>query len=187
MAQRILLITGDAGEGFETLYAIHRFREAGYKPMVGALVKRRLNMVIHDGEPGWDTYIEKPGYCVDADIALKDVQVGRFAAVLVIGGRAPEGLRNNPLVLRLVQAFDKAGKPVMGICHGVWVLAAAGVLKGRRCTCYDQIARDIEAAGGKWMGGEAVRDGRLVTGMTWNSHPEFYPLALACLRESGCG
>lgn len=186
MSKKILLITGDGGEGFETLYAIHRFREAGYQPVVGALEKRRLNMVIHDAEPGWDTYIEKPGYCVTADIALKQVKVPAFAAVLVIGGRAPESLRNNPLVLDLVRAFDQAGKPVMGICHGVWVLAAAGVLKGRRCTSYDQIRRDIEAAGGKWMAQEAVRDGRYVTGMTWNSHPEFYPLAFACLTDAGC-
>lgn len=179
--KKILLITGDGGEGFETLYAIHRFREAGYTPVVAALSKRPLNMVIHDFAPGWDTYIEKPGYGVNADIALAKVRVKDYATVLVIGGRAPEYLRNHALVLDLVRAFDKAGKPVMAICHGVQVLAAAGLLQGRKCTSYEHIRWEVEMAGGTWIDEEAVRDGRYVTGQTWNSHPEFYPLALACL------
>ena len=58
---RILLITGDAGESYECLYARHRLLEAGLGRVVAAPSQRRLHLVIHDFEPGWDTYIERQG------------------------------------------------------------------------------------------------------------------------------
>ena len=54
MSKKILIITGDAGESYETLYALHRFQEAEYEPVLAAPSKRRLNLVMHDFEPGWD-------------------------------------------------------------------------------------------------------------------------------------
>ena len=56
--RKVLIITGDGGESYETLYAIHRIREEGYEAVVAAPAKRRLHLVMHDFEPGWDTYIE---------------------------------------------------------------------------------------------------------------------------------
>ena len=75
MARTILIITGDAGESFETLYAWQRLTEAGFTPRIAAPSKRRLNLVIHDFEPGWDTYIEKPGYAAEADLTFADVHI----------------------------------------------------------------------------------------------------------------
>ena len=60
MDNKILLITGDAGESYETLYAKHRFLEANYTPVIAAPSKRRLHLVMHEFEEGWDTYIERP-------------------------------------------------------------------------------------------------------------------------------
>ena len=65
--KKILIVTDDAGEAFEILYAQQRFREAGYQPIVVATEKKRLNAVIHDFYPGWNTYIEKPGYLIGCD------------------------------------------------------------------------------------------------------------------------
>ena len=87
--QRILIVTGDAGEAYETLYAVHRMREAGYQPVVAALAARRLHLVMHDFEPGWDTYVERPGYGIDADISFNDVNPSDYTGILLIGGRAP--------------------------------------------------------------------------------------------------
>ena len=93
--QKILIITDDAGECFEILYAQQRFREAGYQPVVAATEKKLLNAVIHDFYPGWNTYIEKPGYLIKSDITFDEVNVDEYASVLLIGGRAPEFLRHN--------------------------------------------------------------------------------------------
>ena len=171
---KVLVITGDAGESYEALYAVHRFREAGWEPAVAAPSRRRLHLVMHDFEPGWDTYIERPGYGLDADLAFDEVRVGEYEASLILGGRAPEYLRNNAQLLDIVRAFDKAGKWIFAICHGIQVLTAAGLAAGKRVTCYEHVRFEAEQAGGTYVTDQAVCDGRIVTGQTWQSHPEFY-------------
>src|SRR5687767_3162759 len=103
MPQKILIITDDAGESFEILYAQQRLREAGYDPVIAATEKKRLNAVIHDFQPGWNTYIEKPGYLIESNVAFTDVNVADYAAILLIGGRAPEFLRHNETLIKIVQ------------------------------------------------------------------------------------
>lgn len=182
VARTILIITGDAGESFETLYARQRLTEAGFTPRIAAPSKRRLNLVIHDFEPGWDTYIEKPGYAAESDLTFDDVRIEDYEAVLVLGGRAPEYLRHDPRVIGTVRGFDAAGKWVFAICHGVQILAAADLVRGKRVTAYEHCRWEIEAAGGDYSTAEqAFRDGRIVTGQTWQSHPEFYRLVFECL------
>jgi protease I len=184
MPTRILVITGDAGESYECLYARHRLLEAGLTPVIAAPSRRRLHLVIHDFEPGWDTYVERQGYGADADLAFADVRAEDYQAVLVLGGRAPEYLRHDARVLDIVRQFEQTGKWVFAICHGVQVLAAAGVVANRRVTAYEHCRWEIEAAGATYIAADqAVRDGRLVTGQTWQSHPEFYRLVFACLGE----
>ncbi len=177
----ILILTGDSGEGYECWYAIHRLREEGYEAVVAAPEKRRLHMVMHDFEPGWSTYVERPGYGVEAELAFEDVRAADYDAVLVLGGRAPEYLRNDGKVLAIVRAFSESGKWVFAICHGIQVLIAAGLVKGRRVTCYEHVKFEVTQAGGKWEHWQAVRDGRLVTAQTWESHPEFYREVMECL------
>ena len=106
MAQRILIIVGDGGEAYETWFAVHRFQEAGFETHVAAPTKKRLNLVMHDFEPGWDTYIEKPGYTMQSDLTFEDVKPADYDAVLCIGGREPEYLRNNPRVLEILRELD---------------------------------------------------------------------------------
>ncbi len=171
---KVLIVTGDAGESYEALYAVHRFREEGWEPVVAAPSKRRLHLVMHDFEPGWDTYVERVGYGLDADIAFSDVRVEEYAAVLVLGGRAPEYLRNDARLLDIMRAFDRAGKWIFAICHGIQVLAAAGLAAGKRVTCYEHVRLEAEQAGATYVTDQAVRDGRMVTAQTWQSHPEFY-------------
>src|SRR4051794_4410457 len=106
---KILVITGDGGESYEALYAVHRFQEEGWTPVVAAPSRRRLNLVMHDFKPGWDTYIERKGYGLEADLAFDQVQAAEYSAILLLGGRAPEYLRNNERLLELVREFDRQG------------------------------------------------------------------------------
>jgi protease I len=176
---KILIITGDGGESYEALYAVHRFEEEGWEPVVAAPSRRRLNLVMHDFKPGWDTYIERRGYGLDAGLKFDDVRVDDFAAVLVLGGRAPEYLRNNARLLEMVREFDRQEKWIFAICHGVQVLAAAGLARGKRLTCYEHVRVEAEQAGGIFVDEQAVCDGRIVTAQTWQSHPAFYRMIFA--------
>jgi deglycase len=180
----VLIVTGDAGESYECLYARHRLLEAGLTVRISAPSRRRLHLVIHDFEPGWDTYVERPGYGAESDLTCDEVRPEDYDAVLVLGGRAPEYLRHDPRVLNLVRAFARQEKWIFAICHGVQILAAAGLISGRQVTAYENCRWEIEAAGATYITDQqAVRDGRIVTGQTWQSHPEFYRLVFECLER----
>ena len=183
--KKILIITGDAGESFEILYASHRLREADYVPVIAAPAVKRLNLVMHDFEPGWDTYVERKGYLVESDISFDDVDPDDYEAVLIPGGRAPEYLRNDKKAIKIVREFSESNKFVFAICHGVQLLVTAGLVNNKKIACYEHVKFEVESCGGQYIApDEAVQDGKIVTGKTWQSHPEFYKLVFTCLQES---
>ncbi|HJS55126.1 MAG TPA: DJ-1/PfpI family protein [Chitinophagaceae bacterium] len=183
--KKILIITGDAGESFEILYASHRLREEGYIPVIAAPAVKRMNLVIHDFEPGWDTYVERMGYIIESHISFDDVDPSEFEAVLMPGGRAPEYLRNDARVIKIVKDFHQSNKYIFAICHGVQILVTAGLVNQRNIACYEHVKSEVEACGGKYITpGEAVKDGKIVTGKTWQSQPEFYKIVFSCLERS---
>lgn len=182
MTKKILIVTDDAGESLEIYYAKHRFAEAGYTPVIAATKKKRLHGVIHDFAPDWNTYIEKPGYLIDANLAFAQVRVKDYAAVMLIGGRAPEFLRHNARLIQIVQEFDRREKWIFSICHGIQILIAAGLVNGKKLTCYENVRLELEHGGGTWVNRPSVVDGRLITSQTWESHPEFYRDIFARLK-----
>ncbi|MEP6847119.1 MAG: DJ-1/PfpI family protein [Panacibacter sp.] len=181
-AKKILIITGDAGESFEILYASHRLRESGFIPVIAAPAVKRMNLVIHDFEPGWDTYVERKGYLVESDISFDEVNTADYEAVLLPGGRAPEYLRNDARVINIVKEFRNSNKYIFAICHGAQILVTAGLVDKKKIACYEHVKFEVESCGGIYVSSdEAVQDGMIVTGKTWQSHPEFYQLVFKCL------
>ena len=182
-SKKILILTGDAGESFEILFAVHRMKEAGYIPVIAAPSVRRLNLVIHDFEPGWDTYVERKGYLVESEISFADVSIGDYEALLIPGGRAPEYLRNDSDVIKIVRAFAESNKYIFAICHGVQILLTAGLVNKKKIACYEHVKFEVESCGGIYITpDEAVKDGKIITGKTWQSHPEFYRIVFECLQ-----
>jgi protease I len=184
MAHNILIVTGDAGESYETLYAVHRFAEAGIPYRLAAPSVRRLHLVMHDFEPGWDTYVERPGYGFSSDISIAEANPADYSAILLLGGRAPEYLRHNAKLIEIVRTMHSQGKLILSLCHGIQVLVAAGIVAGKQITCYEHVRYEAEQGGATWCQPEAVRDGNIVSGQTWNSHPDFYRLVFQALSET---
>ena len=182
--KKILIVTDDSGESFEILYAVHRFAEAGYEPVIAATRKKALHAVIHDFDPDWNTYIEKPGYRIRADIAIAHVRARDYVAAVLIGGRAPEFLRHDAKLIRLIQELDRAGKWIFSICHGVQILAAAGLMPGRTVTCYKNVRLEATTAGARWVNKQSVVDRNWVTAQTWESHADFYRDIFTCLHPA---
>jgi protease I len=174
MAQKILIVTDDSGESLEIYYAKQRFTEAGYQAVIASTQKKRLHGVIHDFEPDWNTYVERPGYRIPSDLAFGQVKPREYEAVILIGGRAPEFLRHEPRLIKIVQEFHQRGKWIFSICHGIQILVAAGLVRGKKLTCYRNVRLELEQAGGRWVDHPSVVDGRLITAQTWENHPEFY-------------
>ena len=138
---------------------------------------------IHDFE-GQQTYTEKPGHRVTLTHAFSEITASSYDALVLPGGRAPEYLRLNPLVLELVKHFNLAKKPIAAICHGAQILAAAKVLEGLRCSAYPACRPEVELAGGHYAEipvTDAVTDGNLVSAPAWPAHPAWIAQFLTLL------
>ena len=164
---RILVMTGDAGEAQEIYYAKFRLEEEGWTVHIAAPQKRPFLSVVHDFEPGFDTYTEKPGYRVQADLALDEVEPSSYLGLVLPGGRAPEYLRNRPQAVAIVRHFLAEGKPIAANCHGPLLVLAAGGGRGRTMTAYLDLEPDLRTAGVEFVDREVVVDGPLVTVRGW--------------------
>lgn len=180
---KILMLTGDAAESLEVMYPYQRLREEGYEVLIAAPSKKKLHFVVHDFEPGYDTYTEKPGYSWDADIAFADVNPSDYAALVIPGGRAPEYIRNDSACQKIVRHFFENQKPVAQLCHAGLVLAACGVLKGRRTAAYPALESDIKAAGAEFINSEVVVDGTMVSARAWPDHPAWMREFVRLLKQ----
>src|SRR3954471_21112369 len=115
---KILLVIGDAAEVLDTFYPLHRLREDGHEVLVAAPEKRLYHLVLHEIPPGWDITRESPGYHLASDIAFRDVDPDEYAGLFLTGGRAPEYLRYDEHLIRIVRRFFELNRPVAVVCHG---------------------------------------------------------------------
>ena len=177
-ARKILMLVGDFVEDYEVMVPFQTLQTVGHDVHAVCPHKKAGEFVvtaIHDFE-GHQTYSEKPGHRFRLNYSFDDVKPESYDALVVPGGRAPEYLRLNERVLEIVRHFAAADKPIASICHGLQVLVAAGVIRGRRCQAYPAVKPEIEQAGGTWdeptpsLDGACV-DGKLVTAAAWPAQP----------------
>ncbi|OWV17170.1 protease [Fibrobacter sp. UWB4] len=171
-AKKVLLLCGDFTEDYETMVPFQSMSMLGYQVDAVCPDKKAGETVataIHDFL-GEQTYAESRGHNFTLTADFDAAQVKDYEGLFITGGRAPEYIRLNERVLKIVKEFFKAKKPVAAICHGPQVLAAAGVLKGYKATAYPAVGPDITLAGGKYVAvnvDEAVVDRNLVTAPAW--------------------
>lgn len=171
---KVLMPIGDGTEVLDTLYPFFRLPEDGFEVVVAGPEVRWYHGVMHEIPPNenipWDITREQPAYHVKATVAFRDVKVEEYAGLFLSGGRAPEYLRYNQDLLRITRHFFEAAKPVAVVCHGVEIVAAAGVLKGRTMTTVAKCALDITQVGGSYVDKAFVLDGNMVSARTWHDN-----------------
>lgn len=180
----VLLVIGDAAEVFDTLYPLHRIREDDFEVLVAAPEKRTYHLVMHDTHPDWDITVESPGYKLAADVAFRDVKPEECVGMVLSGGRAPEYLRYDPDLMRLVHYFFEKNLPVASVCHGIEIVATAGVIHGRTVTTVPKCRFDAEVCGAKFVNQEVVVSGNLVTARTWHDNHAFMREYMKLLKRA---
>lgn len=170
---KVLIVIGDAAEVTDTLYPYFRVQEDGFEAVVAAPEKRTYHLVMHDAHPEWDITVESAGYRMDADIAFCDVRPEDYAGLFLSGGRAPEYLRYDEDLMRIVRHFFERNKPVASVCHGIEIVATAGVIGGRRVTTVPKCRFDAEVCGATFVDEPVVVAGNLVTARTWHDNAPF--------------
>jgi len=185
-AKKILMLVGDYVEDYEVMVPFQALLMVGHTVHAvcpGKKSGEAVRTAVHDFE-GDQTYSEKRGHNFTLNATFDEVRVEQYDALVIPGGRAPEYIRLNPRVLEMVRHFAGAGKPIAAICHGAQVLAAAGVLDGKRCSCYPAVSPDVTRAGGTYVEvpmDQAVADGNLITAPAWPAHPAWLAEFLAAL------
>lgn len=173
--KKILFLTGDFAEDYETMVPFQMLEMVGFEVHAVCPGKKKgqtIKTAIHDFE-GDQTYTEKPGHNFLLNYSFDDVKVGDYVGLAIAGGRAPEYLRLNEKVLDIVRHFFDTNKPVAAVCHGIQILTAAGVVKGRKLTAYPAVGPEVKIAGGEFHeipATDAFVDGNLVTSPAWPGH-----------------
>ena len=178
MSNKLLMLVGDFVEDYEAMVPLQMLLMVGYQVDAicpGKSTGDTVATAIHDFE-GEQTYSEKRGHNFRITADFDQVDVARYAGLVIPGGRAPEYLRLDNRVLEIVRYFADNDLPIAAICHGPQILAAAGVLKQKECCGYPAVGPEIEVVGGTFVGpsegfDNAHVDGNLVTAPAWPAHP----------------
>jgi protease I len=184
--KNILMLVGDYVEDYEVMVPFQALLMVGHSVHAICPGKKSGEIVrtaIHDFE-GDQTYSEKRGHNFALNATFDNIRLEEYDALVIPGGRAPEYIRLNPRVLEIVRHFANAQKPIAAICHGAQVLAAAGVLPGKNCSCYPAVAPEVTRAGGTFADiamTEAIVDGNLVSAPAWPAHPAWLSKFLGLL------
>jgi protease I len=169
---RVAILAENQYEDLELWYPFYRFQEAGADVFVV-------------GSGSGETFTSKHGYPVRPDADADTVAAEQFDAIVIPGGWAPDYMRRAPAMIDLVREAANQGKLVAAICHGGWMLASAGVIRGRTVTGFRSIRDDLTNAGAIYVDQEVVRDGNLVTSRQPSDLPAFCREAIAALLEMG--
>ena len=154
------ILVEDLYQVLEVWYPLLRLREEGCRVML-------------IGTGSKESYASKEGYPAKADVSIGQADPRDFDAVIIPGGFAPDFLRRYEKVVRFVRQMNDDKKVVASICHGGWMLVSAGILKGRKATCFYAIKDDLIAAGADYVDEEVAVDGRLITSRKPEDLPAF--------------
>ncbi len=177
-AKRILMVVGDFVEDYEVFFAFKALEMVGHTVHAVSPGKRsgdKVKTVVHDSE-GDQSFTEKPGHNFQLNASFAEVDPKDYDGLVLPGGRCPEYLRLNADVRKVARHFAEAGKPIAAICHAAQILASAGVIAGRRLTCYPTIGPDIGLVGAEYVEmpwDRAMVDGNLVTAPGWGGVGEW--------------
>jgi protease I len=165
----VLILAEDLYEELELWYPAFRLQEEGAEVILAG--------------PEAKEYRGKHGYPARAEADIDKLSAEDFDAVIIPGGYAPDHLRQHEGVLSLVRDALHRGRIVAAICHGPWVAISAGIVSGKRATCYYSIRDDLKNAGAEYVDTEVVHDGNLITSRQPSDLPEFCREVIAALTR----
>lgn len=167
--KKIAILVENNYQELELWYPLLRLREEGAQ-------------VVVVGPQGKETYQSKHGYPAVSDLGVEGVKTEELDGLVIPGGFAPDLMRRNGTMVKLVKDCYEKGKIVAAICHAGWMLVSADILRGKRATCFYSIKDDLVNAGAQFLDQEVVRDGNLITSRNPNDLPAFSREIIKALR-----
>jgi protease I len=162
--KQIAFLATDGVEQVELTEPWKAVEQAGGEPELISLAPGTIQ--------GFDHHDKGKTFTVDRVVTEAD-PTDYDGLVLPGGVINPDILRTNADAVDLVRVFFEQGKPVGAICHGIWTLVEAGVVKGRTLTSWPSLKTDVENAGGTWVDQEVCVDRGLFTSRKPDDLPAF--------------
>jgi protease I len=177
--KKVAILVENKYNDFEFWYPYFRMKEAGARvAIVGTGASSYTS--------GTGLSVPHPSVAASSKelVSVDSVSGEDFECVIVPGGFAPDYMRRNPKLLAFVREMFEKGKVVAAICHAGWVLISAGIVRGKRATCFFAIKDDLVNAGANYVDEEVVRDGNLITSRCPDDLPAFCRTIIEALRSS---
>ncbi len=167
--KKAVLITGPRFQDEEVIYPYYRLLEEGF----------HLDVATKDKATVYGKY----GIPITPTRDVTELRVEDYDLVVLPGGQeAPDRVRQIPEVLSFVRGMHEKGKVVAAICHGPWITISAGIMKGKRATCYVGMADDLKNAGALYQDAPVVVDGNLITSPHYRNNGDFMKAVLEKFR-----
>ncbi len=157
---KVAEFTEDMYEDIEFWYPFYRLKEAGHQ-------------VIVIGSGSKSSYTGEHGCVNKVDVSIQEANPDDFDAVVVPGGYAPDRMRLHPEFAEFVRRMYGSGKLVASLCHGPWVLASAGIVRGKKIASWPSLRDDMINAGARWIDQDVVIDGNIITSRSPDDLPAF--------------
>ena len=164
--RQVIILVEEIFNDQEFWYPYYRLKEAGAKVVVVGSAMQ--------------VYTGKAGTQVKPDVTAETISAADFDGVVIPGGYAPDHMRRNPAMVKLVRDLFEGGKVVAAICHAGWMLASAKILRGRTVTSFFSIKDDLIHAGAHYVDQEVAVDGKLIT----SRKPEDLPAFMRAILEA---
>ncbi len=168
--RKVLIMVDDGVEDSEFIYPYYRLQEEGYE----------VDVV---GSKAGETYTGKYGVHIRSDVSPEDVNVDVYDAIIIPGGRAPDRMRINKGMVRIVKEAYKKGKVIAAICHGPQMLIEADIIRGKKATCWKSVVTDLKNAGASFVDAPVVIDGNIVTSRFPADLPKFCHGIISLLKK----
>jgi len=169
MSKTVLLLMENGFRDEEAIYPYYRFIEAGFDVKIVGPEKNK-------------EYKGKFGMSMKSTLAPEDVVINEIAAVIIPGGYAPDLMRVNKLMVKIVRDAFNSSKIIASICHAAHMLVEADIIRGKNVTCWKSLATDLINAGGNYLDREVVVDGNLVTSRMPDDLPAFCRAAIDLIK-----
>ena len=130
--------------------------------IVDLLRRAQINVVVAglDHEP----VLASRGITLQPDTTLDKVEPGALDMIALPGGLpGADNLNNDPRIHALIQQLSTKGKYVSAICAAPKVLLNAGVLTGKRITCYPGALSKLDCSEVTITSEPVVIDGNIIT------------------------
>jgi len=171
---RVAILATDLFEQAELIEPKKALQEAGAQVTVISPKQGEIQGVQHD----------KKDQKVRVEMSLDQADASNFDAVMLPGGAMnADAIRMEKKAQQFVQNIERANKPIAVICHGSWLLASAGLVRGRKMTSYFTIQDDLKNAGAEWHDETVVRDKNWVSSRKPDDIPAFNREMLAVFSE----